>query len=265
MSASSTLPCIELNQEAEQTILFVHGAFGDGRDWDMVASRLDQYHILIPDLPGHGRAHEDTTFSVPRAAHMLQETIKQRAHNHVAHIVGLSLGAHVAIHLASCYPEVVGNSSVLVSGFEVFPATILKPYIPYAAWVMMRIEYAVPRVIIRWLLDGADMRRPNLSYCTLDLCKQVFNPMTERNKWPEPWPARSLIVAAGKRGIVPSNDHPHDAQRLAEIGQQLNGDTRAVTHYDMRHAWNRQAPRLFADTVEAWLEGKELPDGFVSL
>ena len=78
--------------------------------------------------------------------------------------------------------------------------------------------------------------------------------MTETEKWPEPWSARTLIVAAGKGGIVPSRDHPYDAVKLMEIGRRGNGETRAVIHGRMRHPWNRQAPELWAETARAWFE-----------
>ncbi|KAB5533351.1 hypothetical protein GE09DRAFT_1143639, partial [Coniochaeta sp. 2T2.1] len=42
--------------------------------------------------------------------------------------------------------------------------------------------------------------------------------------------------------------------------QLLNPETITYTHPHMRHPWNRQAPQLFAQTAEAWIEGRELPE-----
>jgi hypothetical protein len=80
--------------------------------------------------------------------------------------------------------------------------------------------------------------------------------------WPSPWAARTLIVAAGKRGILPTCDNPQDAVKLMEIGRERNPDTLAVTHPEMRHPWNLQAPELFAETARAWFGREEIPSGF---
>ena len=116
-------------------------------------------------------------------------------------------------------------------------------------------------------MDGTDLRRSE-RLPDLALCKQVMGPATEEDEgspWPEPWPARTLVVAAGKGGLVPSNDRPDDARKLAEIGKRLNPETGAVTHRGMRHPWSRQDPKLFAAALRAWIEGRELPPGFEGL
>jgi pimeloyl-ACP methyl ester carboxylesterase len=258
----SGLPHLELNPSAKQTILLIHGATGDGSNFDLVTPHLSDYHLLLPDLPGHGIARA-YPFSISTAAAALRSLILKRAHNGVAYIVGFSLGAHAAIHLVSHYPELA--TCVLVSGFQVFATTSLTPYLPYAIWAEQRLEYTIPRSWIRWAMDGIDLRRPDLSMCTLDYYRQVVSSSDDAEKWPKSWPARTLVIAAGKGGLVPSNDHPEDAKRLAGIGCELNSDTRAVTHPDMRHPWIWQAPDLFAETVRTWFEEGVVPSGFVSL
>ena len=114
-------------------------------------------------------------------------------------------------------------------------------------------------------MNGTDVLRSDLNDCTMDLCRQVCASLFRYEEWPAPWPARTLIIAAGKGGFIPSSDHPHDALKLAGIGSQANEATIAMTHSELRHPWNRQAPLLFAATVRAWLKGHDLPQGFVPL
>ncbi|KAJ5367486.1 Alpha/beta hydrolase fold-1 [Penicillium brevicompactum] len=251
---------MEYNQ-GQPTIVLIHGAFCSGLFWDLVIPHLNSYHLLVPDLPGHGKSQAIAPYSLELSATLIANLIRVHA-NGPSHIIGHSLGAHVAIRLASQEPELV--RSVFVSGFEVFPKTALTPYIPYAAWIMPRVENCLPRPLIRWAMDGADMPRTDTSKCTLDLCRQVVSAETPY-EWPVSWPARTLIVAAGKGGLIPSSDHPHDAVKLMTIGRELNDETVAYTHMDMRHPWNRQAPKLFAETAEAWFEQRGLPEGFVKL
>ncbi|TIA05471.1 alpha/beta-hydrolase [Aureobasidium pullulans] len=256
------LPHLEVNREAKQTILLIHGATGDGTTWNLVTPHLPGYHLLVPDLPGHGIARQHP-FSVVHASNLLSQLILDRAHNRVVYVVGFSLGAHVAMHLVSHHPEVA--NCVLLSGFQVFPPTALTSYLPHAIWLEQRIEYAIPRSWTRWAMDGINIPRPDLSMCTLDYNRQVFGHSDSTEQWPRAWPARTLVIAAGKGGLVPSNDRPQDALKLATIGQHLNSATRAVTHPDMRHPWIWQAPELFAETVRLWFEESTVPDGFVSL
>jgi pimeloyl-ACP methyl ester carboxylesterase len=253
----------EHNPSGRASVLLIHGAFSSGNNWDLVLPYLiDSYHLLIPDMPGHGQSRNVTPFSVEYSSRLLERLIRKRAIHGKAHIVGHSLGAHVAINLASSYPEVV--DTVFISGFGIFPATTLTPFLPYAIWTSNRIENLIPRSVIRWLMDGADIPRGDMDACTLDLCRQIVPPMIEA-KWPSPWPARTLIIAAGKSGILPTSDHPQDAFKLMEIGRERNPDTIAFTHPAMRHPWNRQAPELFAETAKAWFERREIPGGFKKL
>lgn len=55
-TTTSRLACSDVDgQHGKPTILLIHGACGCGREWDLVTPYLsDDYHVLLPDLPGHG-------------------------------------------------------------------------------------------------------------------------------------------------------------------------------------------------------------------
>lgn len=250
------------NPSAQKTILLIHGACCSGSNWDLVVPHLTTYHLLVPDLPGHGHSKHITPFSVEYSSFLLAQLIRKHAINGQAHIVGHSLGAHVAISLASLYPDV--SNGVFISGFEIYPPTTFSNLAPYAVWLDHRVQKLIPRALISHLMDGTDIQRGGPGSCTIDLCRQIA-PVMVTTIWPSPWPARTLIVAAGKGGVIPSKDHLHDAVKLMEIGRLKNAETIAVVHPVMRHPWNRQDPKLFADTARSWFEGRDIPDGFVKL
>jgi pimeloyl-ACP methyl ester carboxylesterase len=251
------------NLSGKSTVVLIHGALTSGLNWNLVVPHLSEaYHVLIPDLPGHGQSRNISPFSVEYSSRLLARLIRKHAVNSRAHIVGHSLGAHVAIKLASSEPEVV--NAVFVSGFEIYPRTTLTPFLPRVVWTEHRIENLIPRRLISWLMDGTDLPHTDTDTCTIELCRQIVPAMTETT-WPSPWPARTLIVAAGKSGILPTSDHAHDAVKLMQIGRERNPETVAVTHPAMRHPWNRQAPLLFAETAKAWFEGEEILSGFKKL
>ena len=240
----------QLNHDAPHTILIIHGAFGDSTGWSAIVPELAAYHILLPDLPRHGIAYQIGPFSVTLASDLLSALIKQSAHGGKAKVVGFSLGASIAIDLASRYPEVI-DDVVFISGY-MGPSSSRRPFLPYASWTSQRVEAAIPKSWIRYLMDGTDMPSANLDRCNLALHQEIFNPPPR--DWPAPWPAKTLIVVAGKGGIIPSNDSIDAATRLADIGRKMNSGTRVITHPKMRHPWVVQDPKLFADAVMAWLE-----------
>ncbi|KAF4550760.1 Hypothetical protein D9617_16g015500 [Elsinoe fawcettii] len=245
------------NPHAEATILLIHGAFGNRLAWDLVTPHLSNYHLILPDNPGHGNS-SSLPFSVEGAADLFSALIKAQAKGGEAHIVGHSLGAKIAIRLAEKHSELV--STVLISGYEKFE-NINPKIMPYLLWADTRINQALPRSLVRWAMDGTDM--PPVENVPFSLYRQVTASSTP---WPSPWPARTLVIAAGKgEWYLPSWDNPHDARKLRDIGKERNPETTAVTHKLMRHPWNRQAPELFAETIRAWILSTTLPDGFQSL
>ncbi|RDL34619.1 uncharacterized protein BP5553_07747 [Venustampulla echinocandica] len=251
----------EHNPSGRSTVVLIHGACTSGLNWDLVVPHLaDSYHLLVPDLPGHGLSRNVTPFSAEYSSRLLERLIRKHAHGGKAHIIGHSLGANVAVEFITSHPEVVNTA--FVSGFAKYPRTNFASFLPYGFWAENRITKLVPSALIKWLMDGTDLGHSGP--CSIELCRQVVPPMIETT-WPSPWPARTLIVAAGKSGILPSSDRLEDARKLMDIGREKNVETIAVTHPLMRHPWNRQAPLLFAQTARAWFEGEQIPSGFEDL
>ena len=177
-----------------------------------------------------------------------------------AHVVGHNLGAQVAIRLAEKYPSSVDH--MVVSGFEICPSLPSSDRLAYILWAMNRVENLVQRPAIRWLMDGADIRRLSPS---LKECRQIAETMKTVG-YPNAWSAPTLIFAAGRGGLISSYDHPEDAKNLASIGREGNDQTQAVTHPLMRHPWHQQDPLLFANTVRGWIQDDYgVPAGFERL
>ncbi|KAL2356325.1 hypothetical protein BJ546DRAFT_839396 [Cryomyces antarcticus] len=102
------------------------------------------------------------------------------------------------------------------------------------------MQYAsdlVPRSVVRWAMN-ADLRRVMKGVLTLTLSRQITATVMS-DMWPEPSPARMLIVAATK-GLT--DDRIHDAVRLRGIEKQKNPTSMAVQHTGMKHPWNCQDP-----------------------
>lgn len=101
------------------TVVLLHGVGLDHTMWEPVRELLaDDFDVVAPDLPGHGSrppAADGTTLS--QLADGVVDDIPPGAH-----VVGFSLGALVAQHLAIHRPEVVGTLTSVSSVCRRTPA-----------------------------------------------------------------------------------------------------------------------------------------------
>lgn len=99
-------PFLEKGPEDGETILLLHGFGGDKDNWVRFASRLpEHYRVIIPDLPGFGETNRywDQSYSIPEQARRLEEFIAYMDLESV-HLVGHSMGGHLAGYYAGLYP-----------------------------------------------------------------------------------------------------------------------------------------------------------------
>ncbi|KAF5226918.1 hypothetical protein FAUST_12104, partial [Fusarium austroamericanum] len=113
-----------------ESILLIHGGFSDGSEWDGVWPLLAEhnYHLLIPDMPSHGNSVDIRPFEVDDTVRRLAALIKAEARGGRAHVVGISIGGHIAAALASQHPSYV--LSLIVSGFNIFTPNLFTPVLP---------------------------------------------------------------------------------------------------------------------------------------
>lgn len=266
ISTDRALPFDSVNPNGTETVLFVHGAFSSAREWDAVTKHIPpELHILLPDLPAHGRGTSIAPFSVPTASELVATLIRAHAKDGRTHLVGLSLGAHVVAHFASHHPEL--TLTVFASGFKILTRSMFSPVLPTMFFGMQSATKMLPRSLVRRFMDGADGPAPQKGVLSRALCAEVIRVMTDAEADIGPIPARTLVVAAAKSGVVPSGDSVPDAERVVHLVREGEGckESRGVRHEGMRHPWNGQDPELFASAVVAWIESKELPEGFVDL
>ena len=126
-SSGTLLSYQSFNQDSNSTILFIHGAFVDSNDWDLVVPYVLDYHLLLLDCPGHGRSSH-IPFSIEASAEHVAHLIEAKAVSGRVHVVGHSLGASIAVCLAANYPHVV--RSLFVSGYSATPVSS-APLLPY--------------------------------------------------------------------------------------------------------------------------------------
>src|SRR5262245_32359979 len=103
-------------------LLLVHGGRDHGRSWDLIARSLQpHYHVLAPDLRGHGDSDwtRGGSYSLTEYVYDLSRLVRHVGARQVA-IAGHSMGGMVGLIYAGTFPEQV-SALVVLDGVTVLP------------------------------------------------------------------------------------------------------------------------------------------------
>ncbi|KAF4321883.1 hypothetical protein BBO99_00004483 [Phytophthora kernoviae] len=94
-----TRPAVD--PKSREIVVFLHGLGASKEAWVRVASGLAKnYHVVIPDLPGHGKTtpfDPHINFAADRQARRLHEFFESELYpNNKVHLVGTCMGATIA-------------------------------------------------------------------------------------------------------------------------------------------------------------------------
>jgi len=114
------------------TVVTVHGFAADKDNWIRFAGPLtDQYRILAPDLPGFGDASRDpqADYRLPAQLERLRRFLRQLGVTRF-HLVGNSMGGHLAALYAHKYPQEVLTLTLIDSAgvTEPTPSPLTEMY-----------------------------------------------------------------------------------------------------------------------------------------
>ena len=109
-------------------LLLAHGGLDHSRSWDHLAQALAaDFHVVAPDLRGHGDSGWATGSSYSLADHVYDLTNLMKSEGfEKAAIVGHSMGGMVSLTYAGAFPDKV-SKLVVLDGVTNFPARRPKP------------------------------------------------------------------------------------------------------------------------------------------
>ena len=108
-------------------LLMIHGGRDHCRNWDWTAAALrDRYHVIAPDLRGHGDSQwsPDGSYTMAGFMYDLAQLIHQQ-HLAPVTILAHSLGGHIALRYAGLYPETV-TKLIAIEGLGPSPASMAE-------------------------------------------------------------------------------------------------------------------------------------------
>jgi pimeloyl-ACP methyl ester carboxylesterase len=255
----------ERGQENEETIVFLHVGGISGWMWTEQLEAFKDYHLLIPDLPEHGKSVDVKPFTMKSAAEMVVDIIRTRAHGGRAHLVGISLGGQLILEILSTAPEVVDH--VLISG-------TLVHSIPHTETMLKLLDYAFKAYAP--VKDTAFFIKANMR--TYNISKSYFKEFKESTRLiktdsldrilhenmffqmpPELEKADvPVLVMAGEKEYKVIKESAEDLIKVLP-------NAKGITAPKVGHMWNLEYPDLFNKVLRRWITNGALPEEFFLL
>lgn len=242
--------------EDAPTCVLLHGLGTTSWMWRGLIDRVaGDLRVVSVDLPGHGDNASRPWVSMAETVTAVSRTIDRVTHDGSAHLVGLSLGGYVALEAAATRSGSV--PSVVVSGVNVLPfprprlmrATghLMAPFM--GSSLMLRANARAlgvpPEDYAGYFAAARSMAKGTMTTVGGELMDYRVPPTAASS------PTRVLALAG-------SDEHPLILQSLGSIAEAFpQGRARVVP--EVGHAWNGQAPDLFARTVLAHITSQALP------
>src|SRR2546422_326920 len=118
---------VDWGDPTKAPLVFLHGGRDHCRNWDWAAAALrDEWHIIAPDLRGHGDSQWSTDGGYTLAGYIydLVQLIHQQRLAPVT-IIAHSLGGQIALRYAGIYPKTVARL-VAIEGLGPPPAWLAQ-------------------------------------------------------------------------------------------------------------------------------------------
>ncbi|WP_329109688.1 alpha/beta hydrolase [Micromonospora sp. NBC_01699] len=237
-------------------VVLLHGLGTTGWMWHRLAAVLGHdLHLLLPDLPGHGRSRGRPWVSVADSADAVAELIRSRVPGGRAHVVGLSLGGYVTVQLAADRPDVV--ESALVSGVNVLPSS--RPRLIRLGNLVMS-PFMTTGPMLR--ASARAFRVPAEDFDEYAASARAVARGTFRRVGGEALAFRVPATAATspRRLLAVAGEHEQELilRSLPKLAYAFP-DARARIAPGVGHGWVVEAPDLFAEMVRAHVAGADPP------
>lgn len=235
------------NQRQPQTIVFLHGGNVGNWSWDPQVLAFGDFNILTLHLPAFGARFEETWDGLESAADDVAALIADEVSEGGVHLVGMSLGGVIALHVAARHPELV--DSVLITGAPVTGANA-------AARTLQRMQLKLIGSEWYWRFQAG-------AYGMVDDERELFAEHGVKLK------AENMraIMNDLDPGAMPKNLSAYQGPVLALVGskeprlvQKSFGVLReklpqVITRVvpGMHHQWNIENPILFNAVLRRWI------------
>jgi lipase len=219
------LALYEWGDPGDPRVVCLHGVRNHGRHFKSLASALPGFHVLAPDLLGHGFSPWEPPWDIGAHLDAIVETVGARP----ATLVGHSFGGRLALELAARAPKLIPklvllDPAILLPGHVALAAAenarIDKSYVSFDELIELRYDesqlHRAPRELVVQDLESHvvldDDSRHRYRYC-LSAVVAAYGEMASQPPRFEDVRVPTLLVL-GERSYLPY-DHLLDAHRDA--------------------------------------------------
>ena len=244
-SGTGTIPA------AAETIIFLHGGNVASWMWGQQMPAFPNYRVLVPDLPGFGASNQLPWMSLEQTADALADLIPDGTH-----VVGLSLGSGIGLHLAARHPKKVA-SLVLASAQVAPPArrdmligrAMLHLWNQRRFWITQARSYGLTGEDAElFVTTGLCIEKGTARAILKEVARGIPPSILDRVAVP------TMAVAGGADSVSITRTS------LVRILTAIPGSI-AATVPEAHHQWNIERIELFNDSVRAWLTDRVAASG----
>ncbi len=205
----------EWGDPAAPPLVCLHGVTAHGERFKFLAERrwASRFHVVAPDLRGHGRSGYEPPWSFPTHVADVIETLDALGIER-AYWVGHSFGGRLVLELAASHPERIRRAVLLDPGIDILPHVALSAaeregngvYESYEAYVASRNDSASTpselviedaKLYFEELPDGRVRRRASPA-AIVSILGELATPAPP----PETLRAPTLLIHAPAYGLV---------------------------------------------------------------
>jgi pimeloyl-ACP methyl ester carboxylesterase len=192
--------------DSSPAVLLLHGGGVAGWMWTSLRQHLESTHlVLVPDLPGHGKSADEPYRSHAATVDALATMLSRSTEGPVT-VIGFSLGAQLAMQLASEHPHLVSRAMIV--------SAQARP-IPFMRLTLDALAISAPLARRRWFarLQARELFiSPELMEDYIETSASITKPTllaavgeNMRFEIPAGWPAfpgTALVMAGQKERAV---------------------------------------------------------------
>lgn len=230
-----------------EMIVFIHGIGASSwMWWQSISYFKENYQLCLVDLPGHGKNAQIPWTNLATISKMI---IDQVIGNRKVHLVGLSLGGHVALEIAKLYPNQV--KSAFISGITVKPMPF-KFFLPLQASLVQRSLKNTDRLARLGQSYGLPPQKindfvENYQLLTRENYEAIYSEIMQFSLDQSYAPIKlPLLFAAG-------DQESGNILETLELAPKIIKSAQSIKIPNAQHTWPVQKPNEFNRTLKDWL------------